>query len=113
MPISITPVRFKVPLTAPGRGGEHAVALLAGYSGIVQCDGYAVYEQLADPRRDGGAVTLAFCWLHWRRYFFEIDKGGPAPIAHEALERRAGSAAAAPSNTAPSDRLRQSRSSKH
>jgi transposase len=29
----------------------------------------------------------AFCWLHWRREFFEIDKGGPAPIAHEALER--------------------------
>jgi transposase len=72
---------------APGRGGEHARALLAGYSGIVQCDGYAVYEQLADPARDGGAVTLAFCWSHWRREFFDIDKGGPAPIAHEALER--------------------------
>ena len=72
---------------APGRGGEHAFALLAGYSGIVQCDGYAVYEQLADPGRAGGAVTLAYCWLHWRRYFFDIDKGGPAPIAHEALER--------------------------
>src|ERR1051326_8736908 len=72
---------------APGRGGEHAFALLTGYSGIVQCDGYAVYKQLTDPGRDGGAVTLAFCWLHWRRYFFDIDKGGPAPIAHEALER--------------------------
>ena len=72
---------------APGRGGVHATALLAGYSGIVQCDGYAVYKQLADPSADGGAVTLAFCWLHWRRYFFDIDKGGPAPIAHEALER--------------------------
>jgi transposase len=72
---------------APGRGGEHAIALLAGYSGIIQCDGYAVYEQLADPTRDGGAVTLAFCWSHWRREFFDIDKGGPAPIAHEALER--------------------------
>jgi transposase len=72
---------------APGRGGEHAFALLTGYSGIVQCDGYAVYKQLADPGRDRGAVTLAFCWLHWRRHFFDIDKGGPAPIAHEALER--------------------------
>jgi hypothetical protein len=61
--------------------------LLAGYSGIVQCDGYAVYEQRADPTRDGGAVTLAFCWSHWRREFFDIDKGGPAPIADEALER--------------------------
>jgi transposase len=65
----------------------HAAALLAGYSGIVQCDGYAVYEQLADPARHSGTVTLAFCWSHWRREFFDIDKGGPAPIAHEALER--------------------------
>lgn len=72
---------------APGRGGVHAIALLAGYCGIVQCDGYEVYEQLANPARDGGAVTLAYCWLHWRRYFFDIDKGGAAPIAHEALER--------------------------
>src|SRR4029077_7677162 len=59
----------------------------AGYSGIVECDGYEVYDQLANPARDGGAVTLAHCWLHWRRYFFDIDKAGPAPIAHEALER--------------------------
>ena len=65
----------------------HATALLAGYSGIVQCDGYEVYKQLANPARDGGPVTLAYCWLHWRRYFFDIDKDGPAPIAHEALER--------------------------
>jgi len=58
---------------APGRGGEHAFALLTGYFGIVQCDGYAVYKQLADPGRDRGAVTLAFCWLHWRRHFFDIE----------------------------------------
>lgn len=72
---------------APGRGAKHATALLAGYCGIVQCDGYAAYKQLADPRRAGGAVTLAFCWAHWRRYFYEIAKGGPAPIADEALRR--------------------------
>jgi transposase len=72
---------------APGRGGEHCTALLAGYTGIVHCDGYTVYKQLADPQRDGGPATLAFCWTHWRRGFVEIDEGGPAPIAHEALER--------------------------
>ena len=38
-------------------------------------------------QRDGGPVTLAFCWTHWRREFVKIDEGGPAPIAHEALER--------------------------
>jgi len=30
---------------------------------------------------------LARCWSHWRRKFVEIDRAGPAPIAHAALER--------------------------
>jgi hypothetical protein len=72
---------------APGRGGEHATALLAGYSGIVQCDGYAAYKQQSDPAGTDSRLTLAFCWSHWRRKFVEIDRAGPAPIAHEALER--------------------------
>lgn len=72
---------------APGRGGVHAATLLEGYCGIVQCDGYAVYQQLADPARQGGAVILAFCWAHWRRQFYEIARKGPAPIAEEALRR--------------------------
>jgi len=32
---------------APGRGAEHAKALLAGYRGILQCDGYGAYKALA------------------------------------------------------------------
>jgi transposase len=72
---------------APGRGAEHAIKLLAGYGGIVQCDGYAAYKQLSDERRPGGPATLAFCWAHWRRRFYEIAKAGPAPIAEEALGR--------------------------
>jgi transposase len=32
---------------APGRGAEHAMTLLAGYRGILQCDGYAAYKQVA------------------------------------------------------------------
>jgi transposase len=43
---------------APGRGGVHAATLLAGYSGVVQCDGYAVYEQLADPMRDARLLLV-------------------------------------------------------
>jgi transposase len=73
---------------APGRGAEHAIRLLDGYGGIVQCDGYAAYKQLTGRRRRAGnAVMLAFCWAHWRRKFYEIAKSGPAPIASEALER--------------------------
>jgi transposase len=71
---------------APGRGAEHAITLLAGYRGIMQCDGYAPYKQLQRGRA-GNAVTLAFCWAHLRRRFYEIAKGGSAPIAEEALRR--------------------------
>jgi transposase len=46
---------------APGRGGEHAVKLLAGFSGILQVDGYVAYKKLAAPTRPGGPVTLAYC----------------------------------------------------
>ena len=72
---------------APGRGGEHAVKLLAGYTGILQVDGYSVYKQLAAPSRDGGPVTLAYCWSHLRRKFYTVYIGGNAPIATEALAR--------------------------
>jgi transposase len=72
---------------APGRGGIHAVKLLDGFSGILQVDGYAVYKQLAVPARAGGAVTLAYCWSHLRRKFYEVYVGGHAPIAAEALAR--------------------------
>ena len=72
---------------APGRGHEHAATLLAGYGGIVHCDGYAAYKRLADPKREGGPITLAFCWSHWRRQFHKLAITGPAPIADEALAR--------------------------
>ena len=72
---------------APGRGGEHAMRLLDGFNGILQVDGYAAYKQLAAPTRRGGPVTLAFCWSHLRRQFYEIYVGGHAPIATEALAR--------------------------
>ena len=72
---------------APGRGQAHAERLLGGYRGILQCDGYATYKQLVGPRRDGGSVTLVFCWSHVRRGFYDLAKAGTAPIATEALER--------------------------
>src|SRR5260370_21096485 len=71
---------------APGRGAVHALKLLDRYRGIVQCDGYAAYKTIADAAC-GEAITLAFCWAHLRRAFFDIAKGGSAPIASEALER--------------------------
>jgi transposase len=74
-------------LYAPGRGAEHAVRHLAGFSGTLQVDGYVAYDALTDAKRAGGPLTLAFCWSHFRRRFYDIAKGGSAPIATEALER--------------------------
>jgi transposase len=70
---------------APGRGYIHAKALLGGYRGLLQCDGYTAYKRLADGREN--AVTLAFCWSHVRRGFYDLAKTGAAPIATEALSR--------------------------
>jgi transposase len=72
---------------APGRGGEHALRNLAGFSGTLQVDGYVAYKQLADPKRNGGPLLLAHCWSHFRRLFYDIAKAGNAPIATEVLVR--------------------------
>src|SRR3954451_24559230 len=58
-----------------------------GSENRLQCDGYAAYKTIADDARTGDAITLAFCWVHLRRQFFDIAKGGSAPIASEALDR--------------------------
>lgn len=68
---------------APGRGGEHASAMLKGFKGVLQVDAYAGYNTLAREAE----VSLACCWAHWRRDFFDIADKGNAPIATEALQR--------------------------
>ena len=72
---------------APGRGAEHARDLLEGYTGILQCDGYAGYKGLAAPKAGGEGATLVYCWSHVRREFIDLAKGETAPIAEEALRR--------------------------
>jgi transposase len=68
---------------APDRKAERPITHLAGFKGILQVDGYGGYRVLAER----GDVTLAFCWAHVRRRFYELAAAGPAPIASEALER--------------------------
>jgi transposase len=72
---------------APGRGGVHAVKLLDGFTGVLQVDGYAAYKQLTASSRIGGPVTLAYCWSHLRRKFYEVYVGGHSPVATQALLR--------------------------
>ena len=70
---------------APGRGAEHAASLLKDFTGIIQTDGYIAYKTLAN--RGDASVTIAHCWAHCRRKFFDFAKTAPAPLAEEALRR--------------------------
>ena len=71
---------------APGRGHIHANTLLGGYRGILQCDGYAAYKKLIGSKSAEPSITLAFCWSHVRRGFYDLAKA-KAPIATETLQR--------------------------
>ena len=71
---------------APGRGHIHANTLLGSYRGILQCDGYGAYKKFAGSKSTETSTTLAFCWSHVRRGFYDLAKA-KAPIAMETLQR--------------------------
>ncbi len=68
---------------APDRKADRPIEHLAGFKGVLQVDGYGGYAALA--RR--GEVTLAFCWAHVRRRFFELAAPGTSPVATDVLKR--------------------------
>ena len=70
-------------LFAPDRKAERPVAHLQHFKGVLHVDGYAGFERVAD-RPD---VTLAACWAHTRRKFYDIEQQTGSPIAAEALRR--------------------------
>lgn len=70
-------------LFAPDRKALRPVTHLAHFKGVLQVDGYSGFEQLT--RR--GTITLAACWAHTRRKFYEIHAATDSPIAAEALQR--------------------------
>jgi len=62
---------------------------LAGWRGLLQCDGYAAYRKLAEADRPGGPATLACCWAHLRREFFKLHADGSSQVATWTVERMA------------------------
>lgn len=67
---------------AADRKAERPDAHLGDFAGILQVDGYGGYTALAKRRQQ---VSLAFCWSHVRRKFYELaDK---SPVATEILRR--------------------------
>src|SRR5690606_3707362 len=66
----------------PSRSAGAARKVLRDYRGVVMADGYGVYEHLASD--DG--ITLANCWAHVRRKFFELENVLSAQTRDEILD---------------------------
>lgn len=73
------------------RGGENVERHLAGYTGLLQVDGWGAYNRLAEAKRVGvgGPLQLAACWAHLRRKFYELHVSGVSHVASETVERMA------------------------
>lgn len=72
---------------SPDRGGKHPQQHLAGWSGLMQADAYAGYNEIYDQARSPAPVIEAACWSHARRKFYELAAIKKAPIAIEAVRR--------------------------
>jgi transposase len=69
---------------AADRKSERAEAHLGDFAGVLQVDGYGGYAALAKRRQQ---ISLAFCWAHVRRKFYELVDN--SPVASEVLRRTA------------------------
>jgi transposase len=72
---------------SPDRGGQHPRAHLQSWTGIMQADAYAGYNELYQPGRQPAPIIEAGCWSHARRKFYELATLKKAPIAIEAVRR--------------------------
>lgn len=74
---------------SPDRKGEHPVAHLKDFKGILQADGYAGFERLYQrcDEHGGPEIVEAACWAHVRRKFFDLHTLQASPVALEALNR--------------------------
>ncbi len=67
------------------RGGECVARHLEGYHGILQVDGYAAYNRLAQSAGANDGVTLAACFAHVRRKFYELHANGSSELATQTV----------------------------
>jgi transposase len=68
------------------RKGIRPASHLAEFEGVLQVDGYNGFKRLAGDRADA-SVTLAFCWAHMRRRFYEYYLSTESPLAAHVLAR--------------------------
>ena len=65
----------------PNRSGSHASRYLENFSGFLQVDGYAGYNNLFKHKD----IVLVSCWAHARRYFVDIVKSSKTSKASIAV----------------------------
>jgi transposase len=68
---------------SPDRKGAHPQQHLRDFTGTLQADAYAGFNQLYE----NGRIQEAACWAHVRRKFYELMEAHKSPIATEAVER--------------------------
>ncbi|MEM7227164.1 MAG: IS66 family transposase [Pseudomonadota bacterium] len=68
---------------SPDRKALRPASHLEDFKGVLQVDGYAGFETLAESAE----VVLAACWAHARRKFYDFHQATGSPIAAEALRR--------------------------
>ena len=69
----------------PSRNRDGPAEVLATYQGVLQTDGYAVYESLV--KEAPGRLRAAGCWMHARRGFDEARYTTSHPVMEETLAR--------------------------
>lgn len=68
---------------SPDRKGIHPQTHLAGFSGVLQADAYAGFNELYC----NGRITEAACWAHARRKIHDVHVRTPSALTEEALKR--------------------------
>lgn len=68
---------------SPDRKGEHPQQHLREFSGALQADAYAGFNQVYET----GRIQEVACWAHVRRKFYDLHVAHASPIASEALTR--------------------------
>lgn len=72
---------------SPDRKGAHPQGHLAGFSGVLQADAYAGFNELYRPEREAGVIKEAACWAHARRKIHDVHVRTPSETTEEALRR--------------------------
>jgi transposase len=69
----------------PSRNRDGPAEVLATYQGVLQTDGYVVYESLV--KEAPGRLRAAGCWMHARRGFDDARYTTSHPVMEETLAR--------------------------